>query len=342
MNKADEAEADVNSTDVAEADVNKTDEAAVNVNKADETEADVNKTDVTEADVNKTGEDKVLIDHETCVRLLVKAGADASLGKKPEWTALIKSAYFGNSKCVEILLRAGADVNTVAENGPTALIASVSNTKEDCDEMIADAGEIYIETFHRHDICTDLLTKSGADVNAVTKHNETALFYAVSNCYDKCVDILLKSGADVNVITDKGNTILHHCSAGGQVHVLQQLLVAGAHVNITNNNGQNALKHAIVRGNPETYKTMVLLLFAAGDLLDVKEVKSTSTSVPIPKYLLNEGTKLKLKHMCREAIRKHLVELNPHAHLFGRIPKLEGEIPTSMVRYLLYDMSLET
>ena len=47
-----------------------------------------------------------------------------------------------------------------------------------------------------------------------------------------------------------------------------------------------------------------------------------------------------LKHICREAIRKHLLKLDLNSNLFGRIPRLEGEIPFSLVHYLLYNMSL--
>ena len=47
-----------------------------------------------------------------------------------------------------------------------------------------------------------------------------------------------------------------------------------------------------------------------------------------------------LKHICREAIRKHLLELDPHSHLFGRIPRLG--LPHPLKQYLLYEMSLDS
>ena len=48
---------------------------------------------------------------------------------------------------------------------------------------------------------------------------------------------------------------------------------------------------------------------------------------------------LELKHICREAIRKHLLELDPHQHLFGRIPKLG--LSSVLMNYLLYGESLD-
>ena len=44
--------------------------------------------------------------------------------------------------------------------------------------------------------------------------------------------------------------------------------------------------------------------------------------------------------MCGEAIRKHLLDLDPHRHLFSRVPRLG--LPRSLTEYLLYDMSLDT
>ena len=59
----------------------------------------------------------------------------------------------------------------------------------------------------------------------------------------------------------------------------------------------------------------------------------------IPDYLQFPELKLCLKHMCRQTIRNHLLHLDPHRHLFHRIPRMGlDEILNS---YLLYDISLE-
>ena len=54
--------------------------------------------------------------------------------------------------------------------------------------------------------------------------------------------------------------------------------------------------------------------------------------------MLNKDLKLCLKHLCREAIRNHLLKVEPHTHLFGRIPQLG--LPSLVNEYLLYDISL--
>ena len=49
---------------------------------------------------------------------------------------------------------------------------------------------------------------------------------------------------------------------------------------------------------------------------------------------------MQLKHMSRQVIRKHLIDVDPHTHLFGRIPQLP--LPSALKEYLLYNISLGT
>ena len=57
------------------------------------------------------------------------------------------------------------------------------------------------------------------------------------------------------------------------------------------------------------------------------------------KYIPGKDPDLSLKSICREAIRKHLINIDPHQHLFGRI--LQLGLPSSVAEYLLYNMSLD-
>ena len=43
--------------------------------------------------------------------------------------------------------------------------------------------------------------------------------------------------------------------------------------------------------------------------------------------------------MCREAIRKHLIDVRPHINLFERVPWLG--LPQLLQSYLLYDLELK-
>ena len=48
---------------------------------------------------------------------------------------------------------------------------------------------------------------------------------------------------------------------------------------------------------------------------------------------------MSLQNICREAIRAHLLKINPNSHLFNRMPRLG--LPLSLVNYMLYDVTLD-
>ena len=57
----------------------------------------------------------------------------------------------------------------------------------------------------------------------------------------------------------------------------------------------------------------------------------------VPRYLLFEDLRFNLKHLCRQTIRKHRLNLGPHEHLFGRIPPLG--LPLPFTKYLLFNVT---
>ena len=60
-------------------------------------------------------------------------------------------------------------------------------------------------------------------------------------------------------------------------------------------------------------------------------------STKVPEYLLQR--EISLKSWCREAIRNHLLDLDPHTNLFIRVPLLS--LPSLLQRYVLFELSLE-
>ena len=58
-----------------------------------------------------------------------------------------------------------------------------------------------------------------------------------------------------------------------------------------------------------------------------------------PEYLRERHLTRTLKDVCREAIRKHLLDINQHLNLFMRIPQLG--LPTRLASYLLYEEDLK-
>ena len=122
------------------------------------------------------------------------------------------------------------------------------------------------------------------------------------------------------------------------------LLKAGSEINRLDHLGRNSLQFSM-EDNQRNVKDIHMLLYAAGETLDGPTVPTDDFTnggimhISIPEYLQELRENLDLKHLCREAIRKHLIDVDPHRHLFVRIPKLG--LPSLMTEYLLYDCSLD-
>ena len=200
--------------------------------------------------------------------------------------------------------------------------------------------------------------EAGADVNRCTNDGITALMMASYRCHYKCVDILLAAGADVNVTDNDGGNALplpkdYKFNDYGEYieclnrypRCIKRLLKAGMHINkLGKPRGMKVQGTAVASGwwiqnqlqeipEESQFKNIALmLLYVAGETLDGTEEED------IPEVLKFEDEKLQLKHICREAIRKHLLKLDPHQHLFSRVPKMG--LPSALNKYLLFNQSL--
>ena len=258
--------------------------------------------------------------HLECAKLLLKAGANVNIFNRGE-PVIIGAASNGYFKIVNLLIQAGANVNVSNSYGITALIGA---------------------SCFGHDKCVRSLLHSGADVNATGRNNSTALIAAAVMGKSDCVALLIAAGADVNARDITGNTVLFEAAFSNNLTCVQLLLKSGARINEFNNDDLNALKYNLVQGKTEE-EDVPMFLFAAGEILDVTTVERTDywgnvTHVEVPDYLKLTELNLCLKHLCREAIRKHFIRLNPHSHLFNRIPRLG--LPPSVTYYVLYGQSL--
>ena len=248
----------------------------------------------------------------TCVEKLIQVGADINKGTK---TPLIYAAENGRTKCLKVLLKAGADVNKSDEFG-TALKYAICSGSYDCAYALSEAG---------------------ADVN-----NGNLLYYAASYNRFKCEELLIKSGVDVNLPCKDGCAIIFMAAEENRTEFVKLLLQAGAKINTKNKLGQNALTNYIAKGKP-VKENMCTLLLAAGETVDVTTLKRRSRfdrlleEVSVPDFLLYESFTFSLKGRCRQVIRKHLLDLDPHKHLFYRVPTLD--LPPTLSAYLLYNMT---
>ena len=139
----------------------------------------------------------------------------------------------------------------------------------------------------------------------------------------------------MNLADPDGTTAMHlllqlWSSSPSTKTYVKRFLAAGANVNMANNVGTfiDLLNSCYKINKHETQ--FLKLLFAAGD-------KITQPSDEV-KRILNELGEVNLSHLCREIIRNHLLELDPHTHLFGRVPRLG--LPAALQSYLLYHQTL--
>ena len=294
-----------------------------------------------------------LLPREDCLQVLLKAGADVNSRSCYDYTPLMLAAHGGKLNFVDLLIKAGADVNaqtsvhcyTPIANGygDTALILAVQNHKNlECVKILLDAGADvnkqdeygYTALFlainndeYYDDGCTKLLLKAGTDVNLCNEESETALLWAIHK--GVYINEVIEAGADVNcgAWTLLWNSAKNAHDTDALLTELLILLRAGITIN---NQPESVLSYYLDVYEGHDKIDIVLLLAAAGEKID-------ETKVEIPKYLQPKETRL--KHLCREAIRKYLLELDPHTHLFGRVPKLG--LPAVITDYLLYNVSLD-
>ena len=253
------------------------------------------------------------------IRQLVEKGADVNTTCKFH-TPLITTMYNRQLQSVRALIEVGADVNQRVDFEPRR------------DTPLSLAGGINKPEY------LDLLLQAGADVNDVSSSGSTALMLAAANCHHECVKPLIKAGADVNEVDNEGNTALIYAASRHSVISVRLLLHAGAKVNIFNKMNQNALKHHIMKCGTVNRET-IRIRVAAGETLDCATCAVLNTQnqlINLADYLEQQNT---LRLVCREAIRKHLLVLDPHEHLFHRVPKIG--LPAVITRFMLFNMSLD-
>ena len=305
--------------------------------------------------------------HYDTMELLIKAGADVNAEcciYQENETALLVAIRTGFYEGVNLLIRSGADVNKIPQDGVSPLMeasryypgSESPRNHVKCLELLIQAGvdvnttqyndsALYIAAANGFGEGVGLLIQNGADVNRYCgQRRETPLMVAATNGQVSCVKAILEAGADVNSLNSEGCTALMCIDTGESSRVEEEevdyvacakiLLRSGTKINVFDRDSFNALLLQVKQNDGSTRcAALCRLLFAAGETLD-----GPINTNKIPDCLKFDDVQLVLKHICREAIRKHLLSLNPHSHLFGRIPQLH--LPDLLTEYLLYDTSL--
>ena len=333
----------------------------------------------TGANVNETNKRRTALfeasgkGHYNVMELLIKAGADvnALCWIFSEFqTALSVAARNGLHEGVDLLIRSGADVNKLLDYGDSPLLqasyftgtGAPSSHHLKCLELLIHAGAdvnartkfsaLYAATGSGFSEGVRFLIQQGADVDIHCGYkNRTPLMAAVTNGQVGCTRALLEAGADVNSRNSEGCTALMCIDTNSScvedmvigdvdyVGCAKLLLRSGAEIYLFDRDSRKALQHQVARCCDSMEYAMEcadisLLLFAAGETLD-----GSINAKKLPDCLKFDDIKMVLKHICREAIRKHLLQLDPHTHLFGRVPRLG--LPSLLTEYLLYNQALD-
>jgi Ankyrin repeats (3 copies) len=142
-------------------------------------------------------------------------------------TVLVDAIGRRDLRMTSCLLDSGADVNDTNDDGRLALMCAARDGSSEGAE---------------------LLLERGADPNAkgkvqLTSLHDAGIFGSEQEGIDT-TDVLLKSGADLEARDSGGNTPLMRALALGRLHVVRHLLQRGSAVDVKNNHGKTALMRA--------------------------------------------------------------------------------------------------
>ena len=278
--------------------------------------------------------------HDECVDILIAAGADVNKPNGSGEGPLMIASRNGSDKYVEKLITAGADVNKRSDCAYTPLMAAI--TRKMPFSFIENVNEFL--TPHRTN-CIKLLIDAGADVNTKTIYGDPIIVKVLMEGNYDHLELLVKAGADVNVVdihcsTPMNSALRSFNSVGYVLKYAKLFLRAGVKMNITRyrHNLYMSVRDRHFQ-HPRKYRKLFKILFAAGEAVEPYQMQCRHGGIPDNLcFLQHDDLNLSLMHLCREMIRKHLMQMS-QVNLFFRVPQLE--IPLILHDYLLYEQTLD-
>ncbi|XP_055641407.1 protein fem-1 homolog C-like [Toxorhynchites rutilus septentrionalis] len=149
-------------------------------------------------------------------------------------TPLGRACFTGNMPVVECLLRLGCDPNGPFEDGLTPLHIAFRRKKMNVVQYLLDNGADLHRPSYDGTTClmsvsqsvhlTAYLLKNGADPNACTVHNETALHYSIERRKLETTCLLLQHGADPFHKNSKGADALQMACIYSAAEIVEYLI----------------------------------------------------------------------------------------------------------------------
>ncbi len=210
--------------------------------------------------------------YETCVRLLLKAGADNRTENYEGMTALQWAAGNGHSEIVKLLFDGKKSIQTRDKNDWTPLHRAAYNGHVSVVRLLLDLGADIEEldgstwtALHRSassgqpDV-VKLLLERGASIHALDREQMTPMLHAAWAGHAQIIKMHIDEKADVNTQDLNGWTALHSVAWNGHSNAARLLLKLMADVHIKNSDGSSPLHHAAWSGQTDVAN----LLIAAG------------------------------------------------------------------------------
>ncbi|XP_066252742.1 ankyrin repeat domain-containing protein 17 isoform X3 [Euwallacea similis] len=198
--------------------------------------------------------------HVELAMLLIERGANIEEVNDEGYTPLMEAAREGHEEMVHLLLGQGANINAQTdETQETALtLACCGGFTEVADILLKGGADIELgastplmeASQEGHLELVRFLLEYGANVNAVTQTNDTALTYACENGHTDVAELLIQYGADIEHESEGGRTPLMKACRAGHLCTVRFLIDKGANVRKqTTNNDHTPLSLACAGGH---------------------------------------------------------------------------------------------
>ena len=270
--------------------------------------------------------------HTEVVKLLLDCAANVNQtdkeGKTALHHALLMEEDCESSEMVKLLLDYKCDINAVWDQDYPALMALQSQNVENLCLLVGRKAEVknclsdldpectndLMNNVYEYKECMDVLLSAGVSINSHTKRecsdNATQLMHSAYFGRLGCMIYLLKKNADVAATGPK--TLLDyavHCEDTDEME----------------NCGCSTLKLCFVASRDKTTSMSLL-----NDIANY--ITTFMDTIPVPR----------LYELCRTQVRHHLLQVSPPGNLFTYVPRLNMlNLPSTVVSYLLYDLSLD-